>query len=135
MRFSERSWKSLSHSWLTIGGLCGRVELVRVLDILLWHGLAYDDGKLNRVVCEGRDDEEIQRLDAMRLENANCGTTSTPYEPKPISKPRLMSSTEPWHYQSQTSETERDTTHHLQRIHRLGCYAKIEQASRNIRGP
>lgn len=39
------------------------VKLARTLGILLWHGIAFDDGRLDRVVCEGRDDEEIQRLD------------------------------------------------------------------------
>jgi hypothetical protein len=34
----------------------------QALGILLWHGIAFDDGKLNRVVEEGRDDREIQRL-------------------------------------------------------------------------
>ena len=39
------------------------VARARVLGILLWHGIAFDDGRLDRVVQEGRDDEEIQRLD------------------------------------------------------------------------
>lgn len=34
-----------------------------VLGVLLWHGIAFDNGKLNRVVQEGRDDEEILRLE------------------------------------------------------------------------
>lgn len=33
------------------------------LGVLLWHGIAFDNGKLDRVVQEGRDDEEILRLD------------------------------------------------------------------------
>ncbi|RYC62056.1 hypothetical protein CHU98_g4171 [Xylaria longipes] len=33
------------------------------LGILLWHGIAFDNGNLNRVVEEGSDDREIQRLD------------------------------------------------------------------------
>jgi hypothetical protein len=32
------------------------------LGVLLWHGIAFDDGKLDRVVEEGKDDQEIQRL-------------------------------------------------------------------------
>ncbi|KAK1765657.1 hypothetical protein QBC33DRAFT_579393 [Phialemonium atrogriseum] len=39
------------------------VARARVLGILLWHGIAFADGRLDRVVQEGRDDEEIQRLD------------------------------------------------------------------------
>lgn len=44
-----------------------RVEWARVAGILLWHGFAWDDGKLDRVVEEGKDDEEVQRLDVMLL--------------------------------------------------------------------
>ncbi|KAI9646081.1 hypothetical protein NHQ30_005520 [Ciborinia camelliae] len=42
------------------------VRLARDLGILLWHGIAWDDGAINRVVREGRDDDddEIKRLDA-----------------------------------------------------------------------
>lgn len=40
------------------------VKAAHTLGVLLWHGIAFDDGKLNRVVDEGRDQEEIQRLDA-----------------------------------------------------------------------
>lgn len=39
------------------------VEQARVLGILLWHGFAFDDGKIDRVVEEGRDEAEVQRLD------------------------------------------------------------------------
>ncbi|KAI1344262.1 hypothetical protein F5Y15DRAFT_107148 [Xylariaceae sp. FL0016] len=37
------------------------------LGILLWHGIAFDDGKLNRVVEEGKDDGEIEKLDRFFL--------------------------------------------------------------------
>ncbi|KAF8864080.1 hypothetical protein BDZ45DRAFT_52628 [Acephala macrosclerotiorum] len=40
------------------------VQLARDLGVLLWHGIAFDDGAIDRVVQEGRDIEEIQRLDA-----------------------------------------------------------------------
>jgi hypothetical protein len=41
------------------------VKLARDLGVLLWHGIAFDDGAINRVVQEeGRDVDEIQRLDA-----------------------------------------------------------------------
>ncbi|TPX17340.1 uncharacterized protein E0L32_012195 [Thyridium curvatum] len=43
------------------------VELARVLGILLWHGIAFDNGRLDRVVQPGVDDEEIQRLDLFLL--------------------------------------------------------------------
>ncbi|KAK0753411.1 hypothetical protein B0T18DRAFT_385473 [Schizothecium vesticola] len=49
------------------GGFRESVERARVLGLLLWHGFAFDGGRLDRVVCEGRDDEEIQRLDVMLL--------------------------------------------------------------------
>ncbi|KAI0143570.1 hypothetical protein GGR57DRAFT_349862 [Xylariaceae sp. FL1272] len=38
-------------------------KLAQQLGILLWHGIAFDDGRLNRVVEEGKDDQEIQRLE------------------------------------------------------------------------
>ncbi|KAI1267392.1 hypothetical protein F5Y18DRAFT_425235 [Xylariaceae sp. FL1019] len=38
------------------------VKLAQQLGILLWHGIAFDDGRLNRVVEEGKDDQEIQKL-------------------------------------------------------------------------
>lgn len=41
----------------------GVVEAAHVLGVLLWHGIAFDDGRLDRVVEEGRDDDEIWRLD------------------------------------------------------------------------
>ena len=47
--------------------LRGTVEAARRLGLLLWHGIAFDDGRLDRVVQEGRDDEEIQRLDLFLL--------------------------------------------------------------------
>ncbi|UKZ51884.1 hypothetical protein TrVGV298_005649 [Trichoderma virens] len=39
-----------------------RVEAGRRLGILLWRGIAFDDGKIDRVVEAGRDDSEIQKL-------------------------------------------------------------------------
>jgi hypothetical protein len=41
------------------------VLLSRELGILLWHGFAFDDGAINRVVEEGRDPQEICYLDAL----------------------------------------------------------------------
>lgn len=40
------------------------VKEAQTLGIMLWHGIAFDDGKLDRVVEVGVDDGEIQRLDA-----------------------------------------------------------------------
>ncbi|KAL2074326.1 hypothetical protein VTL71DRAFT_8104 [Oculimacula yallundae] len=40
------------------------VKLARDLGVLLWHGIAFDDGAIDRVVQEGRDTEEIRRLDS-----------------------------------------------------------------------
>jgi hypothetical protein len=40
------------------------VKLARDLGVLLWHGIAFDNGAIDRVVQEGRDVEEIQKLDA-----------------------------------------------------------------------
>ncbi|KAI1492475.1 hypothetical protein F5X96DRAFT_626569 [Biscogniauxia mediterranea] len=39
------------------------VKKAQTLGILLWHGIAFDDGKLNRAVEEGKDNEEIEKLD------------------------------------------------------------------------
>jgi hypothetical protein len=41
------------------------VHLARDLGVLLWHGIAFDDGAINRVVQEGKDINEIYRLDAI----------------------------------------------------------------------
>ncbi|KAI1502664.1 hypothetical protein F5X99DRAFT_148860 [Biscogniauxia marginata] len=46
------------------------VEKAQTLGILLWHGIAFDDGKLNRAVEEGKDDEEIKRLGAFLLSSS-----------------------------------------------------------------
>jgi hypothetical protein len=40
------------------------VKLARDLGVLLWHGIAFDNGAIDRVVQEGRDADEIRRLDA-----------------------------------------------------------------------
>jgi hypothetical protein len=49
------------------------VKLARDLGVLLWHGIAFDNGAIDRVVQEGRDIEEIQRLDAfLDLREHSC---------------------------------------------------------------
>jgi hypothetical protein len=40
------------------------VNLARDLGVLLWYGIAFDNGAINRVVQEGKDVDEIRRLDA-----------------------------------------------------------------------
>jgi hypothetical protein len=40
------------------------VNLSRDLGVLLWHGIAFDNGAIDRVVQEGRDVDEIRKLDA-----------------------------------------------------------------------
>lgn len=40
------------------------VEAAHTLGVLLWHGIAFDNGRLRRVVEEGKDDEELRRLDS-----------------------------------------------------------------------
>jgi hypothetical protein len=40
------------------------VKLSRDLGVLLWHGIAFDNGAIDRVVQEGRDIDEIHRLHA-----------------------------------------------------------------------
>ncbi|KAM7216502.1 hypothetical protein V8F06_008125 [Rhypophila decipiens] len=59
---AEINSKTFLHT-TTDNNLFETVRLARTLGILLWHGIAFDDGRLDRVVCEGIDDEEIQRLD------------------------------------------------------------------------
>ncbi|ORY69775.1 uncharacterized protein BCR38DRAFT_332638 [Pseudomassariella vexata] len=46
------------------------VRSAQIFGIFLWHGIAFDDGKLNRAVNEGTDDEEIQRLDAFLFDSS-----------------------------------------------------------------
>ncbi|KAI0114901.1 hypothetical protein F4814DRAFT_297643 [Daldinia grandis] len=45
----------------------GLIRKAQVLGIFLWHGIAFDDGKLDRTVEDGKDDGEIERLDAFLL--------------------------------------------------------------------
>jgi hypothetical protein len=46
------------------GHILEAVELARDLGVLLWHGIAFDNGAIDRVVQEGKDVDEIYRLDA-----------------------------------------------------------------------
>ncbi|KAH8673768.1 hypothetical protein BX600DRAFT_456150 [Xylariales sp. PMI_506] len=45
----------------------GSIQAAQVLGILLWHAIAFDNGKLDRVVEEETDAKELQRLDAFLL--------------------------------------------------------------------
>ncbi|KAK4106587.1 hypothetical protein N658DRAFT_503019 [Parathielavia hyrcaniae] len=60
--------------------LRARVEKARLLGLLLWHGIAFDDGALNRVVEPGLDDEELQKLDLflMGIDHHKSSTASAP---------------------------------------------------------
>ncbi|GAB1320564.1 hypothetical protein MFIFM68171_10774 [Madurella fahalii] len=58
--------------------LRARVEDARLLGLLLWHGIAFDDGALDRVVRAGQDDEELQRLDLFVLGVAADDRTTAP---------------------------------------------------------
>ncbi|KAI0413741.1 hypothetical protein F5X98DRAFT_378514 [Xylaria grammica] len=63
------------------------VKRAQQLGVLLWHGIAFDDGKLNRVVEEGRDDHEIQRLTVFLSR-----TSSTQQSPLQKISPSMSSS-------------------------------------------
>ncbi|OTA03555.1 hypothetical protein A9Z42_0040310 [Trichoderma parareesei] len=49
------------HIQMSTGQIQG-VEAARKLGILFWRGIAFDDGRMDRVVEEGRDEEEVQKL-------------------------------------------------------------------------
>ncbi len=53
--------------WPDLGGVLQALdapETARDIGELLWHGFAWDDGAIHRVVKDGHDDEEVCRLDA-----------------------------------------------------------------------
>ncbi|KAI1115002.1 hypothetical protein F5Y14DRAFT_440776 [Nemania sp. NC0429] len=50
------------------------------LGILLWHGIAFDDGSLNRVVEEGKDDREIRRLTLFLSHTSTDSICTSNYE-------------------------------------------------------
>ncbi|KAI1828178.1 hypothetical protein F4861DRAFT_535152 [Xylaria intraflava] len=69
-------WNQLMLSIPELGRKPRELALVRKaqrLGVLLWHGIAFDDGKLNRVVEEGRDDLEIRKLDLFFSQTSNLG--------------------------------------------------------------
>lgn len=60
----EVFWKTLLEHIPELQCNLTAVSMARDLGVLLWHGIAFDDGKIDRVVQEGRDDVEIAYLDA-----------------------------------------------------------------------
>lgn len=60
-------WEELGRGVKEIGEggeVLERVRMARDLGVLLWWGIAWDDGRIDRVVEEGKDVEEVMRLDA-----------------------------------------------------------------------
>ncbi|KAF4636002.1 hypothetical protein G7Y89_g2096 [Cudoniella acicularis] len=63
------------------------VIMARDLGVLLWYGIAFDDGAVNRVVEEGRDVPEIWKLDAfLSPEQGEENTREHPVSAERISK-------------------------------------------------
>lgn len=50
-------------------GFRKNVEAAHALGVLLWHGIAFDNGRLDRVVNEGEDAEEVRILDLFFIHN------------------------------------------------------------------
>lgn len=57
--------------------LLSTVKEAQILGVLLWHGIAFDDGRLDRVVEKGTDDAEISRLDATLLGRSGLRSAKT----------------------------------------------------------
>ncbi|TLD30761.1 hypothetical protein PspLS_02090 [Pyricularia sp. CBS 133598] len=68
-KLREAFWEEMNLRWTETPTSTLREDLskCRVIGVLLWHGIAWDGGKLDRVVQEGIDDAEIQRLDLFLL--------------------------------------------------------------------
>lgn len=62
-------WEELEKGGVS-GALRGRMEMARQLGVLLWFGIAWDGGAIDRVVEEGTDEEEIGKLDGFLF---GCG--------------------------------------------------------------
>jgi len=60
----ELFWRSLLENIPELRYHLAAISMARDLGVLLWHGIAFDDGKIDRVVQEGRDDNEIAYLSA-----------------------------------------------------------------------
>ncbi|KAI3537259.1 hypothetical protein CABS03_04663 [Colletotrichum abscissum] len=67
--------------WDEVGRVVGDEEVIRrakraqVLGVLLWRGIAFDDGALGRVVDGERDAWDLQRLRAWAFEDGGLGLT------------------------------------------------------------
>ncbi len=59
-------WESLFARIPALSDVATRnaVKLARDVGVLLWHGIAFDDGRIDRVVEVGTDDQELQYLHA-----------------------------------------------------------------------
>ncbi|KID90963.1 Protein kinase-like domain protein [Metarhizium guizhouense ARSEF 977] len=77
--------------WRTFLGLCeghtparngvlklSEVEMARRLGLLLWRGIAFDDGRLDRLVEAGRDDGELNKLRVLLDAPSLLESISTP---------------------------------------------------------
>lgn len=60
----ELFWATINGLVPELGGRQGEVRVMRDLGVLLWHGYAWDEGTIDRVVDEVNDDEELAKLRA-----------------------------------------------------------------------
>ncbi|KAK1691291.1 hypothetical protein BDP55DRAFT_626967 [Colletotrichum godetiae] len=72
--------------WDEVGRVVGDEEVIRrakraqVLGVLLWRGIAFDDGTLGRVVDAERDPWDLQRLRAWAFEEGGLGLSRGKHE-------------------------------------------------------
>ncbi|KAJ4985733.1 hypothetical protein SVAN01_08729 [Stagonosporopsis vannaccii] len=57
-------WSTLINVVPELGGRTEEVKLMRDVGVLLWHGYAWDEGAIDRVVDEANDGEELAKLRA-----------------------------------------------------------------------
>ncbi|TLS30464.1 hypothetical protein PpBr36_03610 [Pyricularia pennisetigena] len=101
-KLREAFWEEMDLCWA--GALTSTLHedlaKYRVIGVLLWHGIAWDGGKLDRVVQEGIDDAEIQRLDLFLLgreapqEDVVNRVNKISNNPKPKPKPIAIEGSE-----------------------------------------
>jgi hypothetical protein len=60
----ELFWTHLIEAVPEVGARAEDVKVIRDVGVLLWHGIAWDDGAINRVVNEVDDMEEMTKLRA-----------------------------------------------------------------------
>ncbi|KAI4930417.1 hypothetical protein J4E85_005044 [Alternaria conjuncta] len=60
----ELFWSRLIDAVPELEARMGDVRVMRDMGVLLWHGIAWDDGAINRVVNDGEDVEELVKLRA-----------------------------------------------------------------------